>query len=730
VNPAPALTSRVTFGTTEQVWLRMADLRLQPTPGGVTLRRALQLHALGLSVIPLKPNSKMPDLDSWEQFQTTRPTEDDLRVWFGNGELRNIGIVLGRVSGVAVIESDTPKAESWCKDNLDATPMQTRSARGVHRYYRRPPMAEVIPSKIRTTSGLEIEVKRDGQYVVGPGSVHPSGHIYTEIGTWPTTLNDLPLLPVDLMFGEAGSTSTKRAEPLPQTLSQGSRNDLLFREGCKLRRLGWDAEEIATALKGVNDQRCDPPLGASEVEGIARSCCRYQPAQDTFPTTEAGDAEFFASCFADHVRYDHRRGRWLLFTDHRWAPQTNGEIHRLALDAVRARQRANIGDAARVRWAVGGEARKRLTNLLALAQNIPPLADVGDSWDLDPWLLGVENGVIDLRTGQLRAGRSEDRITMCVRVPYHPDATSPLWDQTISEIFGGDAELIAYFDRATGYSLTGDCSEEVLIFCWGGGANGKGTLMNTFGWVLGDYADDLPFSALEMHDRKSGIPNDIAKIVNKRFVTASETGDTNRLNEARIKSLTGRDPITARFLHEEFFTFRPNAKFWLATNKKPIVRDTSTGFWRRIHLVPFTRSFEQNPDKTLKDRLIEESAGILTRAVRGCLAWQRTGLVPPAVVREATKSYRADNLPLVDFIDARCVREPKARATFGALFDAYLRWCNDVRESHRLTRPQFRDALRELFAVDETSKRNVTFIGIGLQDTKHSDEATNGSLEL
>lgn len=510
------------------------------------------------------------------------------------------------------------------------------------------------------------------------------------------------------------------APELPRVVGDGDRNNTLFREGCRLRRLGWDEAEIATSLAMLNRRRCHPALEAAEVEAIAHSCARYPPSDDIFPTTETGDAEFFAACNADTVRYDHRRGRWLLFTDHVWVPQINGEIDRLALDAIRARQLAaakSTGDgrAKRIKWAVDGEARKRLGNLLALAKTQHPLADSGEQWDLDPWLVGAPNGVIDLRTGALRPGRAEDRITMRVRSAFDPAATCPLYDKTVDEIFEGKADLVAYFDRYIGYSLTGDCREESLAFCWGAGANGKGTLLNTIGWLLGDYADDLPFSAFELQNR-SGVPNDIAKIVNKRFITASETGETQRLNEARVKALTGRDPITARFLHKEFFTFQPVAKFWLATNHKPEVHDDSEGFWRRLHLIPFAASFVGKEDKTLKDRLRDEAPGILARVVRGGLAWQREGLNAPEIVRAATKTYRDNSMPLARFFDECCVIETSASATFSELFGLYVGWSG---RGARMGRGAFREALLQRFETNanETTRHQhlpVLFLGVGM----------------
>lgn len=449
-----------------------------------------------------------------------------------------------------------------------------------------------------------------------------------------------------------------------------------------------------------------------------------RPIVSDFHLSEAGDAEFFALRYADAVRYDHRRGKWLLFSEHRWAPQDSGQCSRLALEAIRTRlaEGSKIEDSElrlkHIKWAFAGEARWRQLNLLALAENYHPIADVGNQWDLHPWLLGVQNGVVDLRDGQLRTGSPEDRITMQANAAYNPAATCPLWDRTINEIFDGDEALIAYVDRFIGYSLTGETREEVLAMCWGDGANGKGTLMNTVGWLLGDYTDDLPFSAFELQARSS-IPNDIAKIAGKRLVTSSETAETQRLNEARVKALTGRDPITARFLHQEYFTFQPVAKFWLATNHKPEVHDDSTGFWRRIHLIPFTQSFVGREDKSLKDKLKEEASGILARLVRGCLDWQKQGLNPPQIVRDATKAYREESDMLAPFFEAMCVLVSGARVQANVLYAAYVRWHRETGQRDAMSQRAFGMRLRKIFMAVEG--RQVFYEGIGLRDTTQDE---------
>jgi putative DNA primase/helicase len=234
----------------------------------------------------------------------------------------------------------------------------------------------------------------------------------------------------------------------------------------------------------------------------------------------------------------------------------------------------------------------------------------------------VPNGVVDLEHGALRPGKREDRITLCTAVPFDPSATCARWERFLREIFGGDEPLAAFVHRAIGYSLTGDTGEQCCFMGYGHGSNGKGTLVNTLKYILGDYSWNMPFSTLEMRDR-AGIPNDVAALDGRRFVVASETNDGARLNEARVKALTGCDPVTARFLHGEFFTFEPVAKFWLSVNHKPVIKDDSHGFWRRLRLIPFLQRFDVNPN--LADELRAEGRGILAWAVVAAWPGNRTG---------------------------------------------------------------------------------------------------------
>ena len=442
-----------------------------------------------------------------------------------------------------------------------------------------------------------------------------------------------------------------------------------------------------------------------------------------FPLTDAGNAELFAALYGHILRFDHARNRWLIWEEHRWAPDSDGEVRRLAKKAARVRYRTalDIEDldlrGKTASSAVRSESRQRLDACLALARSEHPIADSGMTCDPDPYLLGVANGVVDLRTGMIRSGHPDDRLTMQVPVQYHVKAECPRWQQFLHQVFQRDEELIGFVQRALGYSLTGSVREQVLFLCYGTGSNGKSVFLDMLRNVLGDYAMNIPFTVLKLQQRPS-LTNDLASMAGRRLVTSSETNESTRLNEARIKALTGGDPITARFLYSESFTYEPVAKFWLAVNHLPRVRDDSYGFWRRVRVLPFNEQFTgDDADKGLPFKLLEELPGILNWGVQGALNWLLVGLAPPSAVMTATQAYRKDNDELDGFVADCCVVADGVRAEPGHLFSEYQRWSKEqgILERHRLGSRSFGTRIRERFGDSVSSNGKRYFLGIGLK---------------
>jgi putative DNA primase/helicase len=419
------------------------------------------------------------------------------------------------------------------------------------------------------------------------------------------------------------------------------------------------------------------------------------------PLTEIGAAQRFNRLCGHLLRRDWRRQIYRVWRGY-WAEDTNQGVMRLAMGFVRQWQKDALDMAdpkermQTLAFALGLERRAKLENLLALASCMSPIAESGDRWDPDLLLLGTPAGVVDLEAGTLRPGQPDDRITMQTGVPFVPGAPAPRWRRFVREVCDDDDALAGFLQRAVGYSLTGITTEQCLFLLYGTGSNGKSVFVTVLAHVLGEYAWSMPFSTVEFQDRSSQ-SNDVASLAGRRFVPASETNDGKRLNEARVKALTGCEPITARFLYSPFFTFRPAAKFWLAVNHKPTVRDDSHGFWRRIRLVPFLRTFPVN--LTLQVELEAEGEGILAWAIEGCLAWQREGLCSPAQVAEATEEYRADSDVLKAFLDEACEEAPGAEVRASDLYRHYQAWAEKegFGERERLNVTVFGRKLAERF---------------------------------
>ena len=452
---------------------------------------------------------------------------------------------------------------------------------------------------------------------------------------------------------------------------------------------------------------------------------RGQLAQTNDPhiLTDTTNAQLIVALFGDILRYDHRRDRWLFWNGHRWQPDINGKMFRLAIEAARARWQdaANIQDLKEreriSNWAISSENRGRLEAAISIAKNLEPITDTGENWDIDPWLLGVQNGVVDLRTGQFREGRQADNITMATGCAFDAGAKCPVWLKTVNSIFIDDKEMIDWIHRLCGYATTGSIREQQVSIGHGLGANGKGKFAGGLRSTLGDYAYDAPFATFEMNSLRSSIPNDIAALEHKRFVTSSETNDGTRINEARLKAISHGDPITARFLHQEFFTFNPACHIFLFVNHKPRVHDDTTGFWRGVDLLPFLQTFTgASDDKDLGVKLEAEKSGILNWLIAGCLEYQKRGLSPrPERVTTATTEYKRESNALADWFDECTTDNPDIMTLSSELYKSYTTWAerSNLQKREVFSSITFSKVVKGKYPKVHEKDGNY-FVGIGL----------------
>jgi P4 family phage/plasmid primase-like protien len=396
--------------------------------------------------------------------------------------------------------------------------------------------------------------------------------------------------------------------------------------------------------------------------------------------TETGNGERFCDQYGDRARFCHPWGQWLQNDGRRWKRDDTGTIRAWAKRVVRgilveASQiaAADVRDAV-IRWQRASEKAAAQAAMLRLAEVEPGIPILPDEMDRDPFLFNVLNGTVDLRTGELRPHDPSDYITKLAPVAFDPAAECPTFLAFLERVLP-DADVRAFLQRYIGYSLTADMSEQCLCFLWGGGSNGKSTLLTLTGALFGEYAKHAPPDLLTSRGEHDRHPTERAALFGARLVTSVEVDEGKRLAEVLVKQMTGGDPMVGRFMRQDFFEWMPTHKMLLAANHKPEIRGTDYAIWRRIHLVPFTVTIpEGERDEKLPAKLRAELPGILNWAIAGCLGWQQHGLGVPTAVREATETYRAEQDLLADFIAEHCVLDPQAYVTSAALYKAYAAW--------------------------------------------------------
>jgi P4 family phage/plasmid primase-like protien len=447
-----------------------------------------------------------------------------------------------------------------------------------------------------------------------------------------------------------------------------------------------------------------------------------------------GNGERFVDQHGQDVRFSYELDSWLVWTGKRWSLDSQAAVEAMAkktarlilkemeraldeardtgktddeLEAIESAYRKQYVSAARVHG---------VRDMLTMAQSEPGVKVSVAQIDAGHMLLNVRNGTIDLTTGRLRPHERSDGITKIAPATFDPDADSTLWQSFLDRIFAGDEDLIAYIQRAVGYSLTGQVGEQCLFFLHGTGQNGKSVFIQTLLAVLGEYAQKAPTEMIMKQDRASGggATPDMARLRGVRLAVTAELDEDQRMGEAKVKDLTGADRIVARKLYCEPVEFDPTHKLWIYGNHKPSIRGTDDGIWRRMRLIPFAVTIpNEEKDPHLVEKLSAERDGILAWAVRGCLEWQRDGLGLPHAVASATEAYRGESDRLAAFLDECCVVGEWARVGKSELYAAYEAWCRESGE-HAISKKRLGIRLSERGFAERRDMRQRSWIGLGL----------------
>lgn len=435
------------------------------------------------------------------------------------------------------------------------------------------------------------------------------------------------------------------------------------------REGGADLSAIARRHKGRGKTGPKPELSMGTHTQLTRQDAAREVGdpQDEVELTEDGVALAFTRRFGERLRFDHDAGAWFEWTGDHWRQDGTG----LAFAWCRETARAASSDgsdrelaAVRKRsFAAGVEAFARTDRTHAVRQ---------DAWDRDTFALGVPGGAVDLRTGRLSAPDPTQGITKRAAVAPSERADCPLWLAFLKEAAGGDAEVVGFLKRWCGYCLTGDTREHALIFLYGPGGNGKSVFLNTVGRIMGDYAAAAAMDTFTS-SRGDKHPTELALLRGARMVSASETEEGRAWAEARIKQMTGGDPITARFMRQDFFTYLPQFKLTIVGNHAPALANVDDAARRRFNIVPFLHR-PANPDRELEAKLVAEWPAILRWMIAGAVEWLAHGLQQPESVRSATADYFGEQDMVRRWLDECCTLTPANPTHYETAADLFKSW--------------------------------------------------------
>jgi putative DNA primase/helicase len=456
------------------------------------------------------------------------------------------------------------------------------------------------------------------------------------------------------------------------------------------------------------------------VDGESQPRITELDGPDGLHLTSMGNAERFLRDYVKDVLWVegstiNSSGTFYCWDGQRWRPdnakamllakQTVSDLKQLVAAAIDAGQKSD-GVKALVSFWRSCENDHKVSEILSLARwNV---AIKQGRFDADPDLLGVRNGVVDLRTGQLRPALREDYVTKQCNVEFDEHAKCPQWEKFLLETAQSDLELAGYLQQCAGISLTGHTKEHLFFIVVGPGGTGKSTFCETIKYVWGDYAIGIDPNSLAASRAEGGRARpDIARLPGVRLALANETRKGLQLDAGLIKALTGDDTVQARHLYQAEFDFKPTHKLWLRTNEEPQFDGADTGMKRRVKKIPFVHVVKESgrEDTSLPEKLRSEAAGILNWAIRGLLAYQQRGLHEPVIVTEETEEYLKSLDVLAQFIEEECEVGPTYKQPAGELYKRYRTWIEN-RGQKAVGSPRLRTDLQAKGYKCETKRTN------------------------
>ena len=633
---------------------------------------------LGLSVFPCKETlkekgkvSKRPYTENG--FKDASREEVQIRKWWGNHPNALVGVPTGPKTGILVVDIDQSSEKSgeasFNKLQIeDPETTQTRTVSGGRHLIFAYPEPYDIRNNASTKLGKDIDVRGDGGYIIWAGSKTVLGDYAYREGYSPGEkgFQPLPERLQDILTGKIKINSD--SETSGHIIPNGQRNDTLFKEAVRLAGKGVDKGVVAQHVFS-RMQDCQGGFPSTEALTVINSATKIGHANAP-PFTDLGNAERFARDHSSHVIYCMDQRRWYCWDGNRWKPDP-AKVQQCAKETTRNMlaepSYSEQHRSALTQWQRQSESNGKQKAMIELAASEHKLVKQSTDLDRHLHLFNAADGTIDLHTGEVKVPDRSDLLTCISDAHAKADNACPKWTQFISEIMLDDKKQIDYLQRLCGYMMSGNRSEQIIIYLQGDGANGKSVFIDVLSHVFGDYAGSI--SARALIDRANGaIPSDIAAIAGKRLVTMSEFPERTYINTTTVKAITGGDKVTARHLYKDWFEFKPQFQLLCAMNELPKVFENDEAYLRRVRIIPFRRVFNGTAiDRNLSCKLKAEADGILQWCLEGARLYKKQGLEPTPLMLEVLEEYRRKSDPVAEFVRVCIVR--KGGQSFHSLDD-------------------------------------------------------------
>ena len=705
--------------------------------------QALLLAAAGFAVFPLHPGTKTPITE--HGFKDAVTDEQQIRAWWAKAPNANIGIATGVASdGLIVVDVDVDQAKgkdgmialrAWQEEHesLPPTLSATTGRGGIHLYFR-----SSEPRKNTANSEKSIDIRANGGYVVAPPSVHENGNEYRWNIPFDVEMiaeaDENTLAFIDSLYTKKGRNGRRG---VPEHVDNGGRNKAMISYVGKMQQMGASDEAIEAYAAEFNETRMVEPLDDEELAKTVESGLSYVKGPafgapgspfkgiELIPRNEKEWSRVFAKWLYGRVCFVPEEKGWRYWDGKHWVKDGDAQrINRLCkrfVDDLMVYAQTSSGIAEEMRQQFVGFVNKynKLNERKKLIEDTKCEVTAQRSrFDAKTNLLNLQNGVLDLDTFEFREGHDPgDLLSKIANVAYDPDATCVEWERFLGQSLADDEETIAFLQVALGLALTCDTSVECMFILLGPTRSGKSTTAETVQKMLNPEDDGYACAcnpetfAVKKFDDASRPSSDVARLAGKRFVVTSEPPKNMLFNVARLKQLTGRDMITARFLHENEIQFYPQFTLVMTANNAPRVNDMTLFESDRIHVIPFNNHLEADQrDLGLKDRLTEPASlsGILNWCLAGLRRFREEGMKPSGISILATMNYQAESDKIHGFMGDCLVSTDGECVTGTMVYKAYKSWCQESGYQAEGKQAFYRELRDRKIMVDSCTVGGVT----------------------